>query len=475
MENKLSYSKLTAIIVGSTVGAGIYTTTGDMAASGAHTGSIIIGWIICGIGMLGIMMSFYGLNKVRPDLTDGIYSYAREQFGEYVGFSSAWGYWFSSLMANVSYFVLLFSAIGYFFPVFGGGNNLVSIICASILLWLVNWLVLRGITQAAAVNLVTTICKLIPIFVFIIAVIFTLNFKPSIFIQNFWGNGDISLIDQIRSTNSGTVWSFLGIEGIVVISARAKKKSDIGKAAMTGFVGILIIYVLVAMLSLGTMPIEDMAKLQSPQLAGILEVVIGPFGATLVNIGLIISLLGSLLSWTIISVECPSEAANQGAFMKIFARKNKHGSPVFSLFLTNGIIQFFLITILINESTYQAVYTMGITMIMFPYAFSAIYYAKLCFTKQGFENSSIKERTASSIFAILGVIYSFWMLYCSSYALLLPAAVIYAAGIIVYVLGRKEKNAKIFDKKYEMYIAVAVVIIAVIAIVMMIQGKITLL
>ena len=124
-ENKLGFSGLTAMIIGSTIGAGIFTTAGDMASNGAHTASVLIGWGICGIGMYSLMMAFFGLNKIRPDLTNGIYSYAKEGFGEFVGFNSAWGYWMSALISNVSYITLLFGALSYFFPVFGEGNNLI--------------------------------------------------------------------------------------------------------------------------------------------------------------------------------------------------------------------------------------------------------------------------------------------------------------------------------------------------------------
>lgn len=65
--HSLSFTKLTAMIIGSTIGGGIFTTAGDMAASGAHTGSVLIGWAICGIGMFCLMMCFFGLNRVRPD------------------------------------------------------------------------------------------------------------------------------------------------------------------------------------------------------------------------------------------------------------------------------------------------------------------------------------------------------------------------------------------------------------------------
>lgn len=431
---KLNFSALVAMIIGSTIGSGIFTTTADMAASGAHTGAVLVGWGICGVGMLGLTMCFFGLNKVKPELTNGVFSYAKEGFGEFVGFNSAWGYWISALLCNVSYMTLLFGAIGYFFPVFGQGNNLVSIVCASVIIWILNGLVLRGVKEAAALNILTTIAKLVPIFVFIVAVIFLGAFKPSIFMENFWGNGTVPFGDQVKATTAATVWSFIGIEGAVVLSGRAKKASDVGKASMVGFLGIFAIYVMVAALSLGVMPVEEMAELPNPQMAGILESAVGPWGAALINLAVILSLAGALLGWTIIAADCPYSAAQQGVFMKAFAKSNKNDSPAFSLWLTNGIIQLFLIVIYFNESTYQVFYTISTSMIMIPYFLSSLYYLKVAITKDGFDNAGSGELLKAKIFGIIGTIYGIkyeLVIAVILVALAAVAAVMIATGKIV--------------------------------------------
>lgn len=336
-QGDLGFVQLIAMIIGSTIGAGIFTTIGDMAANGAFSGAVLIGWGIAGIGMLALSLCFFGLNKVRPDLTNGVYSYAKEGFGEYVGFNSAWGYWLSALLCNVSYTTLLFGSIGYFLPIFGAGNNLLSVVCASVVIWILNFLVLRGVKEAAGLNIITTIAKLVPLAVFLVSIVFIGAFDFDIFKHNFWGDGSMSLLDQIKGTTGATVWSFIGVEGAVVLSARAKKSSDVGKASVMGFLGLLTIYVLVAVLSLGVMPAEEIAKLDNPQLAGILEAAVGPWGATLVNLGVILSLAGALLGWTIIAADCPYSAAKQGVFMKAFARDNKHGSPVYYKWYHSGV------------------------------------------------------------------------------------------------------------------------------------------
>ena len=435
-----------------------------MASGGAHTGAVLIGWLICGVGMMGLMMSYFGLNRVRPDLTNGVYSYAREGFGEFIGFNSAWGYWLSALLSNVSYMTLLFGAIGYFFPVFGSGNNIISIICASIVVWLLNWLVLQGVKEAAAISIITTIAKLVPILVFIVAVIFVKAFDPDIFFDNFWGDGSMSLGAQIKETTSATVWSFIGIEGAVVLSGRAKRAEDVGKASITAFLGILTIYVIVAVLSLGVMPISQLASLENPQMAGILEYAVGPWGAAVVNVGVILSLAGALLGWTIIAADCPYSAAKQGVFMKAFAKSNKHSSPSFSLYLTNGIIQLFIIIGYFSASTYQAFYTLSTAMIMIPYLFSAAYYLKVTLRGTGFEDGNGGSLTAARIFALIGTIYGIWMLYSGGLDYVLITTVLYAPGLIIYYLGKRERGEKIFNHSWEAVIAVLIVIAAVVSI-----------
>lgn len=158
--------------------------------------------------------------------------------------------------------------------------------------------------------------------------------------------------------------------------------------------------------------------------------------------------------------------------MKAFARSNKNDSPSFSLFLTNGIIQVFLIVILFNESTYQVFYTMSTTMIMIPYFLSALYYEKVSRKRLGFENSSAREFILARIFAIVGSIYGIWMLYSSGVEQLLITSILYAPGIIIYALGKREKQAKVFGRTYEVVIAAALVALAVLSLVFLATGRI---
>src|SRR5690606_35640608 len=200
-----------------------------------------------------------------------------------------------------SYMVLIFSTLGYFFPIFGEDNTFAAMACASVLLWALHFLVLRGITEAAFINVVTTVAKLVPLAIFI--VLAAVAFKLAIFAADIWSVGNVelgSVMDQVRGMMLVTVWVFIGIEGASIFSARSEKRSDVGKATVIGFVGVLLLLVMVNVLSQGIMAQPELAGLKNPSMASVLEQVVGPWGAQLISIGLIVSLAGALLSWTLL-------------------------------------------------------------------------------------------------------------------------------------------------------------------------------
>lgn len=133
--SKLGLLALIAIVVGSMLGGGVFSLPQNTAESSA-VGPVIIAWLIAGIGVYFIANSFRVLSDIRPDLQAGVYMYAQEGFGKFIGFNVAWGYWLMTALGNVAFAVILMDAFDEFFPgVFTDGNNLNSIICGSVLIW----------------------------------------------------------------------------------------------------------------------------------------------------------------------------------------------------------------------------------------------------------------------------------------------------------------------------------------------------
>ena len=189
-DTKLRLGALTALVIGSMVGSGVFSLPQNMAA-GAGPLAILIGWGITAVGMLALVFVYQSLATRKPQLDAGPYAYAKAGFGPFIGFNSAWGYWISAWVGNVSYAVIVFSALSYFFPAFGDGNTWQAVIGASVLLWAVHLLIMAGVRQAAVVNLIVTAAKIAPIVLFIGIV--AVAFKIDVFNADFSGFGNASL------------------------------------------------------------------------------------------------------------------------------------------------------------------------------------------------------------------------------------------------------------------------------------------
>src|SRR5688572_15823188 len=333
---KLSLFALTMMVVGGMVGAGIFSLPRTFAIATGPFGALIA-WLIAGTGMYMLARVFQALAERKPDMDAGVYAYAKAGFGDYPGFLSAFGYWIGSCIGNVSYWVLIKSTLGAFFPVFGDGNTVPAILVASVGIWLFHFMILRGVQQAAFINQVVTVAKIIPILVFIVILAFA--FKMDLFRFNFYGGGlEGSVFEQVRATMLVTVFVFLGIEGASVYSRYAKKREDVGAATITGFISVTTLMVLVTLLPYAVLPRGDVAGMRQPSMAAVLEAVVGPWGAVFVSVGLLISVLGAYLAWSLICAEVMFTAAKTRDMPKVFARENANKVPVAALWATSIVI-----------------------------------------------------------------------------------------------------------------------------------------
>ncbi|KAM9994332.1 hypothetical protein ACTFIZ_007528 [Dictyostelium cf. discoideum] len=261
VDQKLPLTALTTMVVGSMIGAGVYSLSSNFAQATGVMGALIA-WVIAGGGMLMLAFVFQTLASRKPELDAGIFAYAKAGFGDYLGFLSALGYWASACMGNTSYWVLVKSTLGAYIPAFGEGNTVAAIVVSSIGLWCFHLLILRGVKEAAALNRLVTIAKIIPLVLFIIFAIY--GFKADIFTFNIWGAelpSAKALFSQVRATMLISVFVFLGIEGASVYSRYAKKREDVGTATLLGFLGVLCLFIMVSILSYGILLKPDLVQL----------------------------------------------------------------------------------------------------------------------------------------------------------------------------------------------------------------------
>ena len=150
--------------------------------------------------------------------------------------------------------------------------------------------------------------------------------------------------------------------------------------------------------------------------------------------------------------------AIDGTFPKWFAVENSNGSPANSLWITNGLIQLFLVLSYFSQSAYQFFYFIASVAILPPYVFSGAYALKLAITGEGYQAGD-KARGRQLLVGLIATIYGVWLVYAAGLQYLLMCAILFAPGILVYAKARKEQGGRIFTG-VEMIIAIALVAVA---------------
>lgn len=453
---KLSLPMLTAMVVGSMVGAGIFSLPRTFAAATGPVGALIA-WGIAGGGMYLLARVFQTLAERKPDLDAGVFAYAKAGFGDYPGFLSAFGYWIGSCIGNVSYWVLIKATLGAFFPVFGDGNTVVAIAVASIGIWTFHFFILRGVKNAAFINSIVTAAKVVPILLFIL--ILALSFNAGLFTENLWGGEgmpETGLFEQVRATMLVTVFVFLGIEGASVYSRYAKKRSHVGVATILGFVGVTSLMVLVTLLPYAVLPRAEIAEMRQPSMAVVLEAVVGHWGAVFISIGLLVSVLGAYLAWSLIAAEVLYVAARNEDMPKIFGTENKNQTPAAALWLTNIVVQLFVISTYWSRDAFDLMLSLTSAMSLIPLLLVAAYGVKIAYRRVTYEVRP-EDRTRDLVIAGIAAAYTVFLIFAGGLKFLLLSAVLYAPGTILYIWARREQRRRVFGPVDWGLLAIAVI------------------
>lgn len=451
MENKkgIGLFPLIALVISGAIGGGVFNLSNDLAAK-ATPGGIVASWVFVGGGILMLVLTLNFLVRQHEELS-GLSDYARAGFGNLIGFISGWGYWLSSWFGSIAFAVLMMTSADYFWPgLFAGraGNmTLTSVIVASVISWLLTLLVSRGIESAALVNAVILIGKLVPLLVFIIAGIVV--FKAGVFTAHFWQNvatnTDLTHFDFSKMTLSGLVgqtqssllvmiWVFVGIEGATMMGDRARRKSDAGRASILGLLSLLVIYTLLSLLPFGYMDQGSLANVPQPGLVHVLTAMVGPWGGALMAVGLILSLLGSWLSWTMLPAEAAQQLSEQKLLPRWFGVLNDKNAPAHALFLTQAFLQFFILVSFFVSNAYNVFVFLSTSVMMICYALAGAY-----LTKEGIKAKKLWK----SLVGLLALVFQLLVLWLSGWQFLWLATILYSIGFALFIYARRQDKQKI--------------------------------
>ncbi|MCV7298479.1 amino acid permease [Mycobacterium barrassiae] len=442
-DQKVSLPTLTAMVVGSMIGSGVFLLPRRF---GTETGVLgaIIAWTVAGFGMLMLAFVFQRLAMRKPDLDAGIFAYAKAGFGDYIGFNSAIGYWASACAGNTSYWVLITATLSAVIPAFGPGDTVLAVIVSAIGVWLFAALVMRGVKDAAVINYIVTVAKVLPILSFIVIV--AIAFEADIFADNFWGGAEgysfAAIWDQATGTMLITVFVFLGIEGASVYSRMARNRADVGRATVFGFLSVLCVFALVTLVSYGVMPQDELAEVSQPSMAAVLESVVGHWGSIFIRVGVIVSVLGAYLAWTLMAAEVLYIPAKSDDMPRFLARTNSHDAPVNALVMAAGLTSLLLVALLFAANALDFMLDLTAALSLIPYLLAAAYALKLTATRETYGDG--KSLVPDMVVAALATVYTLFLLYAAGMDKLLLSCILYAPAAGLYYKARRERGLRVF-------------------------------
>lgn len=475
---KLGLLALVCIVVSSMIGSGVDGLPQNMGVN-SEVGPVAIAWIICGFGMFFISRTFITLSDIRPDLQSGIYMYAHEGFGALTAFIVAWGYWLMTIFSNVAFAVMIMDTLNYFMPGdFQGGNNLISVIGASILIWGFNFLVLAGTKVAGSINLIGTITKMVPLVIFVFVLSCALNYTQ--FTSDFLGTTSNvftthlgSVFSQIISPLDIALWCFIGVEGAVALSGRAKNKKDVGRATFIGFMISLVFCILVSILPFGVVSQKTLSLIPTPSTAGILKIVVGEWGEQLIIVGVLISVLSSWLAWTMICAEIPMVAAKNGTFPEKFATKNNKGAASVSLWISSALMQIVVFFVYFSNHAWLTMLAISAITVLPAYLMSTAYLCKLCITNE-YKKYTTNNRIWALITSLIGICFCLFMVYASEVQYLAMVPVLLTIGLPLFFWARYEQqDGKKILTSMEKYLFGALILVDIFSLVLFFEGIIS--
>ncbi|MFH9231533.1 basic amino acid/polyamine antiporter [Streptomyces globisporus] len=419
----LTLPTLTAMVVGSMVGAGVFSLPRRFAQETGVAGALIA-WAVAGKDA-------------------GVYAYAKAGFGEYLGFFSAFGYWASACVGNVTYWVLIMSTVGAVAPVLGDGDTVTAVVLSSLGLWGFFLLIRRGVKEAAAINRIVTVAKIVPILFFVVLALFYL--EPSVFADNFSGTDEAgTLFDQVRGTMLATVFVFLGVEGASVYSRHAERREDVGRATVLGFLSVFAVFASVTIVSYGLLPMAEIAELRQPSMAGVLESAVGTWGKVFISVGLVVSVLGAYLAWTLMAAEVLFVAAKDKDMPRFLGRSTAADVPENALLLTTCLSQIVLVVTLFSDDAFTFALDLTSALSLIPFLLAAGFAVKVAARPERWGAAGRPTRR-ELVIAVVATLYTAFLLYAAGPKFVLVSFILYAPATFLFVKSRREQGRRLFS------------------------------
>ena len=432
---KLGLWTSTSLVLGNMIGAGVFMMPSTLASFG---GISIIGWVASSIGAFLLAKVFAHLSKMMPGSDGGPYAYSKSAMGDFAGFLVAWGYLISVWCTNAAITVSFISALSTFIPALAT-NSLLAVFTGLATIWILTWINTLGVLTSGKLQLITTILKVVPIFLVGIVGLFFIqwdNFLP------FNASGT-STLSAITATTTLTFFAFLGIECATIPSGSVENpEKTIARATLLGTFIATAVYILSTVSIMGMIPAAQLKTTVTP-FADAATIIWGAGAKYWVSAGVAIAAFGALNGYILIQGQLPAAIAADQLFPAIFAKKNSKGVPAIGVAISSVLVSFFMIMNYTKGLVDQFKFLILLTTltVLIPYLFSTAAYIIFRLKEA---NLSKWIRYSAITLASLAFVFFMWMIIGSGQEIVYWGFVLCMSSIPVYVWGvtkrKQEKN-----------------------------------
>ena len=427
---KIGLITTTSLVVGNMIGAGIFLLPATLAQYGSIS---LLGWVFTAMGALILAKIFSNFSKIIVNKSGGPYTYSKEGFGDFIGFLVAWGYWISIWVSNAGLAIAIIAGLSVFFPSLNT-NPILSVVVGLSFIWFFTWINSRGVKESGRVQVITTVLKLLPlIFIIIVgAFMFSLDNFPAF---NLTGESDFATFPVVAAL---TLYAFLGIESVTVPAENVENpEKTVPRATMLGTVIVTLVYILGTVVLFGLIPVEEL-KASSTPFADAGEIIGGKYAGYFVAAGAVVSAIGCMNGWIMLSGQLPMSAAKDTMFPRIFKKENKNGVPYLGIIIGSVLTSIILIVGMSDGLVDQFEFVVNLTVLacLIPYLFVSASYIITLIEKKAHPKSFLK----TFILGTLGFAYSLWAIFGSGSEVVFYGLILLLLGIPFYLLMKWNKS-----------------------------------
>ncbi|MGW7065546.1 amino acid permease [Streptomyces sp. NPDC054855] len=424
----------TCLVMGNIIGGGIFLLPASVAPFGTIS---LVAFVVLTAGAIALALVFGRLAR-RDPRTGGPYVYARAAFGDFAGFLAAWSYWATAWVSNAA---LAVAAVGYLDVLIPVGDHRWTACLAALALQLLPALAnFAGTRYVGAVQVVATVLKFVPLLLVAIGGLF---FFDSANLGPFQASDD-SPAGAISASAAILLFSYLGVESAAVSAGEVRDpRRNVGRATILGTLGAALVYLLGTLAVFGTVAHDKLVGSTAPFSDAVNVMFGGSWGGTAVALAAVVSILGALNGWTLLSAQTPYAAAKDGLFPEVFGKK-KRGVPTVGVLVT--VVLASLLTVYNYTAGSSGVFESLVLITTFtatvPYLLATAAQIYFLVSGQG-ERVNRAALVRDGVLAGIACGFSMWLVAGSGYAAVYQGVLFLFAGVLVYawMAARKERTA----------------------------------